>query len=294
MRHALPFPMLALAVACAPAPTDDPVDTDVDTVSTEHALTVGAGFGAQPFSCRAPAPDVGESGLTVRPADLRLHLHDLAWVLPSGEPAPWTLDEAAPWQREGAVLIDLETGADACADGTPGTNDQVTGRADVPEGLDTATLRFTLGLPFASSHAPLTAAPPPLDDGDLFLSTTQGRAHFQLDLAPQGGQPTWPVRIHATGCTPAGDGSPQPCISENLVTFEVEGVSVDAPELRLELSTLLATTDLQQNAIVTLPGGGTVESPAGCQSTSTDLDCGPIFQAYGLGTTEPTWIVAAP
>lgn len=289
MRISLAAGFLA---ACATPTTDDPVDTEVPLVEQDLELRVAARFAGQPFSCRANAGDVGASGLSVRPTDLRLYLHDLSWVLPGGDLQPWTLADAAPWQGEGAALLDFETGADACAGGTEGTNTAVSASASAPEGLDRATLRLTLGLPFALSHAPLDAAVSPFDDGDLFVSTTQGRVHFQLGLSPQGGQPTWPVRIFATGCTPGASGEPTPCAAENLATLDIPDVSVEAPAIVLALEALLAAVDLATNATVTLPGGGTVDSPPGCQSTPTDDDCQVVYEAYGLGSTDVGWIQA--
>ncbi len=285
--------ILGVATACAPEPTDQPIDTSVPTSERALTLEVGAGFGAQNFSCRASVPDVGATGLTVRPTDLRLFVHGLTFVLPSGDEAPWTLD-SNDWQANGVAFIDHEDGVEACADGTTATNTTVTGTVELPDALERATLRFFLGLPFDVSKLPLATAPTALADADVFISTTQGRARFQLDLVPQGGPAAWPVRILATGCPPGSDDTQASCTSENIAAVEVPNVDLANPAVRMDLQALLADINLSANAAAVQPGGGVIETPLGCQSTLTDTDCQQVFESYGLGSTTPAWWTVAP
>ncbi len=293
MTHRFWISLGVVATACAPEATDEPIDTSVATSQRELTLAIGAGFGGQNFSCRASVPDVGASGLTVRPTDLRLFVHGLSFVLPSGDEAAWTLD-TNDWQSNGVAFIDHEDGVEACAEGTIATNTTVSGVVELPEGLERATLRFSLGLPFDISKLPLASAPTALADADLFISTTQGRARFQLDLVPQGGPARWPVRILATGCPPGGDDAQAACTSENIAAVEVPDVDLTNPAVRMDLSALLADIDLSANAVAVQPGGGVIESPFGCQSTPTDTDCQQVFESYGLGSTTPDWWIATP
>lgn len=285
---------LLTALGCGDPSTDAPVDTDVSRSLREVGVRFEGVLGSTPFSCRTSATGVGSTGLQVRPSDLRFYVHDVQSVLASGDAVAWDLDTVEGWQAEGAALIDLETGDSACDEGTAGSNDRITGTAMLPEGLDEAGLRFVVGLPFALSHAPLTGATGPLADADLFLSTTEGRQHFQANVRPSGGQVEWPVKIHATGCTVAPDGSPLSCVSENLVTIDLSPIDLVEGVVQVDLAGLLATSNLGTNASVTLPGGGVVESPLGCQSTLTDDDCAVVFEAYGLGSAVPNWWRTAP
>lgn len=287
MRLVLPV----VLAACA-APDDGTPDPGAPRETREVELEVSAEFDGVPVSCRTSVRDVGTAAVQARPTDLRLFVHDLAWRWGADERAPWTLAPNPDWVVEDAVLIDHEDGAEACAGGTPGTNDTVQAIADVPVDLAIADLELTLGLPPDLNHASLAEAGP-LADAGVFLSTTVGRAHFQLGLDPVTGEAEWPVRVVATGCTTAS-GQPGPCIAENTVRITIPGVAVDDARVVAELGILLRDSDVSRNAVSTLPGGGTVETLPGCQSTPNDADCLPVLDAYGLGRSEPTWWRAAP
>lgn len=288
MRLVLPLTL----VGCAASGVDDPVDTGVPRVERDVDVEVRAQFEDTPFSCRTAATDLGTAGVQARPTDLRMFVHDLAWRWGDDETAPWTVTPDPDWVADGAVLLDYEDGLDACVGGTSGTNDTVRGRAELPEGLAVADLELTLGLPPDLNHAPL-ADSGPLGDAGVFLSTTTGRAHFQLDLDPVTADTAWPVRIVATGCT-TPEGQPDACLAENTVRIRIPDVDVDAPAVVAAIDLLLRDVDLTRNAVTTLPGGGTIETLPGCQSTPNDGDCPTIFEAYGLGRSEAGWWRAAP
>jgi uncharacterized repeat protein (TIGR04052 family) len=284
--------VLAVVLAACAAPDEDAPDPGAPREEREVAVQIAAEFDGVPVSCRTAVRNVGTAAVQVRPTDLRLFVHDLAWRWGADERAPWTLDADPDWVAEGAALIDHEDGEEACVGGTTGTNDTVRGRADLPVGLTIADLELTLGLPPDLNHAQL-ATSGPLADAGVFLSTTVGRAHFQLGLDPVTGEPEWPLRVVATGCT-TPSGQPGPCVAENTLRITIPGVTVDEARVVAALDVLLRGSDVSRNAVSTLPGGGTVDTLPGCQSTPNDADCPPVLDAYGLGRSEPAWWRAAP
>ena len=153
MSRLLLLATLASLSACQPKQTD-------------LSIPFVAEFNGQGIQCGADLP----LALT----DLRFFVHDVELHDASGEGIATRIVRDAAWQNGQVAMIDLESGTDACDDGTPAINDVL--RLSVAGGVaveEIHGLAFTLGVPFELNHDNPLKAAPPLDD------SAESLAHFR-------------------------------------------------------------------------------------------------------------------
>ena len=138
--------LLVVLGLTACAPPESPLDIRFDARS-----------GGAAIRCNTPSA-------LLHMTDLRFYVSEIELVQEDGTSAPVTLSEDNRWQQRDLGLIDLEDGSGACLNGTPETNDRLTG--SVPDG-NYVQLSFVVGVPFGRNHADPLAAAAPLDDSAM-------------------------------------------------------------------------------------------------------------------------------
>ncbi len=252
-------------------------------VTIQFALKAGA----TPVSCGTPINGLGIGGKTAQLQDLRFYVSDVHLMTANDTQVPVTLTEDGQWQHDGSALIDMENGLGDCKNGTAATN--LTLRGTVPAGNYTG-VGFTVGLPVAQNHSNVATAPAPLDVSALAWSWQSGRKFFQLELNPDGGvltpandtatppvpattSSTFYVHLGAADCTGSPAlGETAICARPNRMAFHSHAFNASTQQIVLDLSTLLAGSDLSRNA-----GGA-----PGCMSSVTDPECTPLFSALKI------------
>ncbi len=229
-----------------------------------------------PVRCGAPFDGIGITGSRVSIADLRFYVSHLRLVTATGVEAPITLNQDGLWQVDDVALLDFEDGSSGCANGTEPTRDVVQGT--IPEG-DYLGVRFELGLSFDKNHREPTLQPSPLNLSRLFWSWNGGYKFMRMDLRTTGQPKGWMLHLGSTGCLPGETPTtvPDSCAHGNLVTVNLPAYSDATDVIELDVSSLLARSDVDVN---------TDKTPFGCMSGQTDPECGPIFEQLGLAFGE--------
>jgi uncharacterized repeat protein (TIGR04052 family) len=108
----------------------------------------------------------------------------------------------------------------------------------------------------------------------MFWSWNAGYKAVRLDLTSEGFPNGWFIHLGSTGCTPTGSAStvPTSCTATNRPTVTLTGFDLTRDRVVADVAALVSGSDLNRNQ------GG----PAGCMSGTADLDCPPIFSAFGL------------
>ncbi|MEJ2128323.1 MAG: metallo-mystery pair system four-Cys motif protein [Woeseiaceae bacterium] len=181
-----------------------------------------------------------------------------------GRPVPVTLVPDGAWQQTDLALLDFETGADSCANGTVAVN--TTLRVRVPE-RQLRGLQFTLGVPFDRNHAdPLTAVAP-LDDAAMHWHWRSGYKFLRAGVrsADDG---FW-IHVGSTACK----GTVQNitgCDRPNRVTVSLPDFVPGFDTVVIDLSELLAETNLADGV------------RSDCSSGPAEDSCAAPFDALGI------------
>lgn len=237
-------------------------------------LRFAARFGENDFACGQSYEGLGTSGTTLTPEDLRLYVHDVRLVRADGTEEPLALTQDGAWQYEDLALLDFEDKSGPCSNGTTATRHEITGEA--PEGPYTG-VRFTLGVPFELNHNDVTAAPSPLNLSGMFWSWNGGYKFLRLDT-----QEDFRIHLGSTGCQgEVGDISA--CDHPNRAEYALEGFDPTTGTIVFDFASLLAGSDLSQNAPGTAPG---------CMSDPSDTDCEPIFSRLGMAQPPQRFVFA--
>jgi uncharacterized repeat protein (TIGR04052 family) len=147
--------------------------------------------GKEKFAC-------GQMYTGISPRDFRFYVHNVRLVDNAGNTVPVQLEQGGKWQLDDTALLDFEDGTWSCINGTPDTNDHVTGT--VPVGHYTG-ISFTVGVPFDKNHTELTSQPPPLNLTALSWVWNAGRKFARLDFASTGQPRGYTLHLGSTGCT---------------------------------------------------------------------------------------------
>ncbi|MPM99294.1 hypothetical protein SDC9_146485 [bioreactor metagenome] len=230
-------------------------------------------------ACGKPIDGLGTTAVTAELRDLRFYVSNVELIDEAGRAAALRL-APGEWQTPEVALIDLADDAGACAQGSTGTNTQVTGQ--VPQG-NYRSLRFTVGVPQAQNHSSVAAAPQPLDVQAMAWSWQAGRKFLQVEINPAGGVArakgnaapgrSFLLHLGSTGCK----GNPMTgetvaCQRPNRMEVRIDGFDPLRQRVVLDLAALYAGSDLRQDQ------GGAL----GCMSSTTDAECAPIFHALGI------------
>jgi uncharacterized repeat protein (TIGR04052 family) len=226
--------------------------------------------GSQDFACGQLYTGVGTTATTYEPKDLRLYIHNVR-LLSHGTEVPLTLTDDGAWQRDGLAMLDFENKTGLCSNGTEATNDRLVGTA--PEDHYTG-LRFSVGVPFEKNHEDVSTAAAPLNVSTLFWSWEGGYKFLRMDGRTRGLPNGHSLHVGSTACQTSGPNQVTSC--QNANRFEVEIADFDPTQSQrvvLDVAALFSNANLDVNQAST---------PPGCQSTSTDADCAPLFQRLGL------------
>lgn len=228
--------------------------------------------GREKFACGQTYTGIGTTGSRISPRDFRFYVHNVRLVNAAGQSVPVQLDQGTKWQLDDTALLDFEDGTWSCANGTPDTNDRLTGTA--PEGHYTG-LRFTVGVPFDKNHTELTSQPPPLNLTALSWVWNAGRKFARLDFASTGQPRGYAIHLGSTGCTPNQTKItiPTQCSAPNRPEVELLNFDADKNVVIADLAALLKDTNVDVNQPKTAEG---------CMSGPDDSDCAGIFKNFGL------------
>jgi uncharacterized repeat protein (TIGR04052 family) len=242
-----------------------------ENAEPELTLEFEARFGSEPFDCNGTIAELGSSGVSARPLDFRLFVHDVQLIRAGGERVPFKLLDDALWQRDGVALLDFEDGSGTCETGSRDTNFALHGSA--PQHDDYEGVAFTLGVPEAMNHLDAATAPAPFNAPGLWWSWQGGYKYARVDVATDDHPGGFFFHLGGTNC----GGSPSEgfsCQYPNLARIELEasglsGIVVDAAKLFGEVD-LAAQPDFETDFV------------PGCMAFSGDPECPAMFGALGL------------
>lgn len=231
-----------------------------DPVSISFAALVN---GAE-FVCGQSYPGVGDGGeWTAR--DARFYVHDVELVDAAGNITPVTLDADGMWQDGEVALLDFE---DGCGDmGNTDLNTTIRGTA--PEG-DYTGVRFRVGVPESLNHSNAATAGAPLNLTAMFWNWNGGYKFMRIE-GPSGVFEAWRLHLGSTMCDGDMAGNAT-CMTANRPLIDLDGADPRSASIGFDIGALFAESPLTN----------TEETPPGCMSAPTDMDCAPIFENLGL------------
>jgi uncharacterized repeat protein (TIGR04052 family) len=252
-------------------------------------------FAGKPFACAGKVEGVGASKASVTPTDFRLYVSNVALVRADGIAVSVTLSQDGKWQHRDVALLDFETGAGNCVNGTPDTRDVVVGT--VPAGQYNG-LKFTIGVPFDLNHNDPTLAASPLNLTSMFWTWQGGYKFIKIDMNT-GDAPGIPVKSdgHSApqpGDKPAGGGfslhlgstmcqssskttAPSACANSNRIDLSFDTFDPTKNIVVLDPAAVLASVDVTKN---------TPETSPGCMSFPKDPECNTVMPKLGLAYGE--------
>jgi len=265
MRNAL-FSLLALSLVGCGSVAEESIE-----------LAFEARVGSAPFACGQTYTNVGSTGTSLRPADLRFYVHDLRLVSASGAELPIRLDSTDD-QGGGVALLDFEDGSGDCADsGTPSINTALTGM--IAQGNTFTELRFRIGVPAERNNLDIATSAAPLNINSMYWGWLGGYKYLRFEGRTTGQPDGFFFHLGATDCTGLPmRGEPRVCVNGNR------------PEIRIVLpadftpSTHRFVVDVahwMEGVDLDVDQGGAV----GCMSELTDPDCASYLAAVGLPTS---------
>lgn len=236
------------------------------------AIRFQAMIGKEKFACGKTFNSIGTTGSRISPRDFRYYVHNLRLVDDAGNAVPIQLDQDGKWQLDDVALLDFEDATGACVNGTPDTNDQVTGT--VPAGRYVG-LQFTLGVPFNKNHTELTSQPSPLNLTALSWVWNAGRKFARLDFSSTGQPRGYAIHLGSTGCTPNQTKItvPTQCSAPNRVEIQIKDFDPAKDFVIADLAALLKDSNVDVNQ---------EKTAVGCMSAPDDSDCAPLFANFGL------------
>ncbi len=249
----------------------------VGLVASAEQAPVVIHFAAQvngkPFACGQIYEGIGITKSTLKPKDFRFYVSHVRLIDANGREVPLTLNEGTKWQADDTALLDFEDASGACINGTPETNDAVSGT--VPAAQTWKALRFTLGVPFPVNHLELTSLPSPLNLTALEWVWNVGHKFARLDFASRGLPNGFLVHLGSTGCTPNATKTtvPSSCAQPNRMEVEMTDFDPARDLVIADLGALLADSNVDVN---------TPKTASGCMSFPGDPECAPIFAHLGL------------
>lgn len=227
--------------------------------------------GGQPFSCKSTYTNIGTTKSTVQPQDFRMYVHAVSLVGKSGNVQALTLVQDGTWQRDDVALLDFEDGTGTCMTASPATNFTVTGTAPVG---DYNGVQFTVGLASDHDHLAAATAAAPLNQPAMWWSWLGGYRYMKVDLQTTGNS-SYFFHLGAEDCTGASMTTID-CKYSNLATISLSGFVPDKNKIAIDLGTLLADSNVDQQ-----PDQMTTFTP-GCMSDPGDPQCTAPFGKLGL------------
>lgn len=256
----IPIAFAFLLLASFASAADQPVSIQFRAVA-----------GAAELACGKSFSNIGTTKSTITPRDFRFYVHNVRLLDEAGKEIPVDLKQDEKWQLDNVALLDFENATGACRNGTPDTNDRVTG--SVPQGRYRG-LRFTLGVPFEKNHTDLTKMPPPLNLTALAWVWNAGRKFARLDFSSTGVQRGYAIHLGSTGCTPNDSQTtvPTKCSEPNRLEVEFPHFDPASDAVIADIAALLQDSNVDE--------GGRMMS--GCMSGHSTRACAPLFSNFGL------------
>lgn len=163
--------------SCNESSSSDDALTLLALAATPVSMPVSLVVNDTAVSCNQSFTMGGNGSVQIR--DFRLYLSEFAWVTPSGEVSA-TVPDVTGWQKDGAVLIDLEDGTGHCAtSGTADTNAQIIISAPP---ADATGLSFSVGLPLAQNKLDNGTSDAPFNITAMYWSWTSGFKFTKLEF----------------------------------------------------------------------------------------------------------------
>ena len=203
-----------------------------------------------------------DSEIAVKLTDLRFYVHNLRLLSAGGAEQVVELD-VDDWQQANLALIDLESGAGNCLNGTAVVN--TTARGAV-HGTDFSGLAFTLGVPFSSNHGDPLIAEAPLGDADMHWHWRGGYKFFRAGIRTA--DDSFWIHLGSTGC----EGTIQNitgCTAPNRVEVRLEDFQ-QGDSVVIDLAALVSAETLSDL------------EPSDCSSGPAESSCTESFAAFGL------------
>lgn len=258
-------------------------------------LNFAGEFAGKPFACTGKAEGIGTTKATVTPTDFRLYVSNVALVRADGTAVPVTLQQDGKWQYRDVALLDFETGAGNCMNGTGETRTIVSGT--VPAGQYKG-LKLTVGVPFDLNHNDPTLAPSPLNLTSMFWTWQGGYKFIKIDMAT-GNAPVMPakadghsapmagdkpmaagfsVHLGSTACqSPSRTSAPSTCANSNRVDLTFDNFDVTKNVVVFDPAPVLAAVNVEKNTPDTSPG---------CMAFPKDPECNTVMPKLGLSYGE--------
>lgn len=197
-------------------------------------------------------------------SDMRFFVSNVALIDASGGHHAVILSPDALWQQGSIALVDLETGAGNCRNGTQATNTQVRGSVAA---IDPVAVRFTVGVPFELNHANPLLAKAPLNDGAMHWHWRSGYKFMRAGITTQQ-DGTW-LHLGSTACE-GTVGNISGCSKPNRVEIELPGLHSTSATVAIDLAALFRETDLENGV------------RSDCSSGPAETECAGMFAALGL------------
>jgi uncharacterized repeat protein (TIGR04052 family) len=150
----------------------------------------------------------------------------------------------------------------------------LTGTAPLAPSDDVVALRLRLGVPEDQNHLLAASQPPPLDQTELFWGWQSGYQFVTAIGRTDAGLHAF--MLGAMDCSGDAREGTRRCNHPNQVQVELPLDGVDALQAGVVIADLAA---LYAGIEVAVDHGSAV----GCESLTTDPECGPMFAALGLG-----------
>lgn len=219
-----------------------------------------------PFALRLgdAAPDCDGAVAGVRLTDLRLFVHDFRLLDRNGDEVPVELVERPPWQGESVALLDFETGAGPCRNGSREVNTSVHG---VVAPGEYSGLRFRIGVPAALNHLDPLQAAPPLNLSSMHWHWQTGYKFLRAGVIDDD-DGFW-IHLGSTRCEGTAS-EPAGCRNANVPEVSLPGFTPGTGVVMLDLAPLLGTVDLDDG------------EATDCSSGPAESSCHEAFRALGL------------
>lgn len=145
----------------------------------ELTLEFRAKVGEEDFECGREYEDIGPSGSTVTPIDLRFYVSNVRLLTESGEQVEALLKDVSDYQNGGVALLDFASDEGACSEGDAATNTVV--HLTAPVGSYTG-VAFSTSVPVDVNHADPATLPAPLQAGPMMWGWLAGYKFLKLEL----------------------------------------------------------------------------------------------------------------
>lgn len=225
--------------------------------SSDISISFFVAWHGQPLQCDAPADGVS---LT----DARLYVSRLVVHGTGGDEWPVILEPDGAWQNESVGLVDLESGAGDCLNGSSAVNASIRGRY---AGGEISSVSFDIGVPESMNHNDPMTAGVPLNYTEMHWHWASGYKFLRAGVATDADS----VFLHLGSSRCEGTiGDIQGCRSANRPRVMLADFDPDRDRVVIDLGLLFDSIDLSNGA------------RSSCMSGPAEAECMSMFDALGL------------